>query len=358
MTERLSLFVNEALIRLRTLDFKREEGQGVTEYGIVLAFVAVALAAVLIVLKSQIIELHHEGRQGPRRPARERLGGQAKERAERGDRMIKPDLRRRSDRISAHTGGDPVRFFKRLRGEGGQGVVEFAMVLPLFALLIYVFVTFGKGIYVYFQLTHAANAGSPYRCCELAAARHPVPSPGIALRNKLQTDYSLPGGANVAICYPDSGKRVVGEPVQVDVYANVTFIPFVSMQIKGAATMRIEQDTTSNTQSRPDDESIHSVPHVVQDVMTRFDFRRLTRDETGSMLVAAGAAILIFATLVAAVLEADDGFSFVATYRREPMRPRWRPARPSTPASTSEQASRTRRPLTPSSRTRRSRTEA
>jgi Flp pilus assembly pilin Flp len=55
MTERLSLFVNEALIRLRTLDFKREEGQGVTEYGIVLAFVAVALAAVLIVLKGQII---------------------------------------------------------------------------------------------------------------------------------------------------------------------------------------------------------------------------------------------------------------------------------------------------------------
>jgi Flp pilus assembly pilin Flp len=55
MTERLSLFVNEALIRLRTLDFKREEGQGVTEYGIVLAFVAVALAAVLIALKSEII---------------------------------------------------------------------------------------------------------------------------------------------------------------------------------------------------------------------------------------------------------------------------------------------------------------
>ena len=55
MIERLSLIYNEALLRLATLDFKREEGQGVTEYGIVLAFVAVALAAVLIVLKSQII---------------------------------------------------------------------------------------------------------------------------------------------------------------------------------------------------------------------------------------------------------------------------------------------------------------
>lgn len=54
MTERLSLMFHEAALRLSTLDFKREEGQGVTEYGLVLAFVAIALAAVLIVLKDQI----------------------------------------------------------------------------------------------------------------------------------------------------------------------------------------------------------------------------------------------------------------------------------------------------------------
>jgi Flp pilus assembly pilin Flp len=54
MTERLSLIYHEAALRLATLDFKREEGQGVTEYGIVLAFVAVALAAVLLVLKGEI----------------------------------------------------------------------------------------------------------------------------------------------------------------------------------------------------------------------------------------------------------------------------------------------------------------
>jgi len=55
MTERLSLIVNNVALRLRTLDFKREEGQGVTEYGIVLAFVAVALAAVLVTLKGEIL---------------------------------------------------------------------------------------------------------------------------------------------------------------------------------------------------------------------------------------------------------------------------------------------------------------
>jgi Flp pilus assembly pilin Flp len=54
MAERLSLMFTEALIRLRTLDLKREEGQGVTEYGLVLAFVAIALVAVLLVLKTKI----------------------------------------------------------------------------------------------------------------------------------------------------------------------------------------------------------------------------------------------------------------------------------------------------------------
>jgi hypothetical protein len=154
-------------------------------------------------------------------------------------------LRSSTDRISASRGGDPVRFVTRLRGESGQSAVEFAMVLPLMALLIYVFVMFGKGIYVYFQLTHAANAGARIAAVNLPGPA-PSASPGVALRTKLQTDYSLPNGANIAICYPDAGKRTGGEPVQVDVYANVTFIPFVSMQIKGAATMRIEQDTTSN----------------------------------------------------------------------------------------------------------------
>jgi Flp pilus assembly pilin Flp len=54
MTERLSLLKVEAVRRFATLDFRRQDGQGVTEYGIVLAFVAIALAAVLILLKGKI----------------------------------------------------------------------------------------------------------------------------------------------------------------------------------------------------------------------------------------------------------------------------------------------------------------
>lgn len=53
MSERLSL-IFARVMAFDLSDLKREEGQGVTEYTLVLAFVAIALAAVLIVLKGGI----------------------------------------------------------------------------------------------------------------------------------------------------------------------------------------------------------------------------------------------------------------------------------------------------------------
>jgi Flp pilus assembly pilin Flp len=53
MYERMNLVLARAMM-FRLSDLRRQEGQGVTEYGIVLAFVAVALAAVLVVLKGDI----------------------------------------------------------------------------------------------------------------------------------------------------------------------------------------------------------------------------------------------------------------------------------------------------------------
>lgn len=53
--ERIQLFVGR-LMTVKLADLKGEEGQGVTEYGIVLAFVAVALAAVLVALGTGITD--------------------------------------------------------------------------------------------------------------------------------------------------------------------------------------------------------------------------------------------------------------------------------------------------------------
>lgn len=53
LSEQFTLAVGRALT-VSPADLRREEGQGVTEYGLALAFVAIALAAVLAVLKTKI----------------------------------------------------------------------------------------------------------------------------------------------------------------------------------------------------------------------------------------------------------------------------------------------------------------
>lgn len=53
MYERISLFLGRTLMA-RLSDLKREEGQGIVEYGLVIAFVALFLAAVLYFLGGQI----------------------------------------------------------------------------------------------------------------------------------------------------------------------------------------------------------------------------------------------------------------------------------------------------------------
>lgn len=51
--KRASLYVGR-MLTLRLDDLAREEGQGVTEYGLAVAFVAIALGAVLFVLSGAI----------------------------------------------------------------------------------------------------------------------------------------------------------------------------------------------------------------------------------------------------------------------------------------------------------------
>jgi Flp pilus assembly pilin Flp len=55
MYERISLFLGRALIsRPRLSDLRREEGQGITEYGMAVAFVVVALVGILALLKGHV----------------------------------------------------------------------------------------------------------------------------------------------------------------------------------------------------------------------------------------------------------------------------------------------------------------
>lgn len=118
------------------------------------------------------------------------------------------------------------------------------MVLPLLAAVALVCILFGKTLYVYIQVTHAANEGA-----RLAAVNQPTST---GLGSFLRSEFALPSGANIAICYPASGDRSFGKPIEVDVYSDASWVPIINLgQIKAAVTMRIEQDTSANTQLNP-----------------------------------------------------------------------------------------------------------
>jgi hypothetical protein len=153
------------------------------------------------------------------------------------------------DNLSAAThrpSGTPSPFLSRLRGESGQGVVEFAMVAPLLCVLVLVFVDFAKAMNYWLDLNHVAAEGAR------KAAVNTYPTAGeyqTYIRDRLETTElrsggtdSVPSGAEIAICLPEGSD--VGDPVTVQVKVGYDWIPFVdsgAFDIKGTATMRLEQ---------------------------------------------------------------------------------------------------------------------
>jgi Flp pilus assembly protein TadG len=127
--------------------------------------------------------------------------------------------------------------------EHGQAITEFAMVLPLLALFVLAAVLIGKALYVYLQVTHAANEGA-----RVASVNQPTSG---TLTSYLTGEYALPGGTTIAVCYPvnpdTNTTKQIGDPVQVDVYTSATWVPWLNTtKIIGAATMRLEQQATSS----------------------------------------------------------------------------------------------------------------
>jgi TadE-like protein len=142
--------------------------------------------------------------------------------------------------------GTPRAARGRLRSERGQGVVEFAMVVPLLCVLVLVIVDFAKAMNYWLDLNHVASEGAR------KAAVNTFPTSGeyqTYLRDRLETGElrnggtdSIPAGATIAICLPEGSD--VGDPVTVQVAVEYQWIPFIGAgwTIRGRATMRLEQN--------------------------------------------------------------------------------------------------------------------
>ncbi len=159
---------------------------------------------------------------------------------------IDPRLQMSAPRFAAG-GLSPVRRLthRAARGESGQSVVEFGMVVPLLCVLVLVFVDFGKAMNYWLDLTHVANQ---------IARQAAVNSPDLTTladecaqleTNELRTGSSSIDPTSITVTYPAGA--TAGNVVTVEVAAKYKFIPFIAKTwtIKGKASMRLEHDPTA-----------------------------------------------------------------------------------------------------------------
>ena len=119
------------------------------------------------------------------------------------------------------------------------------MVIPLFAAVVIVCILFGKALYDYIQLTHTANEAA-----RLAAVNQPQNV--TSLCTYLTSLGALPKGVTIFVRYqnPDGSTdgEAPGEPVTIKAVASGSWVPLIgsTIDLSSSATMRIEQDTSSN----------------------------------------------------------------------------------------------------------------
>ena len=149
-----------------------------------------------------------------------------------------------------HLGG------RRARSEDGVALVEFALVLPVLALLLFGMLDFGKAFNYWIDETHLANEGARWAVVN----RNPSSSGTLQeyIRDQATTPElrnggtsSVAGALQVCIEFP-SGTSNIGDPVKVTVQTTYRWLGIVSARlgitettIAGAATMRLESQPTN-----------------------------------------------------------------------------------------------------------------
>jgi Flp pilus assembly protein TadG len=135
-------------------------------------------------------------------------------------------------------------------------LVEFALILPVLALLFFGMLDFGKAFNYWIDETHLANEGARWAVVN----KNPASSGSLQqyIRNQVTTNElrtggtsSVPGPVQVCIDFP-SGTSNVGDPVRVTLSATYRWLGVISARtsitqttITGASTMRLEARPTT-----------------------------------------------------------------------------------------------------------------
>lgn len=154
-------------------------------------------------------------------------------------------------------GPRPLRRLSRRAGsEEGVALVEFALILPVLALMLFAMLDFGKAFNYWIDETHLANEGARWAVVN----KNPAASGTLQsyIRQQANTPELRNGGTTsladpvrVCIDFPN-GTTNVGDPVRVTLTANYRWLGLITSEtsltqttITGSATMRLEAKPTT-----------------------------------------------------------------------------------------------------------------
>jgi Flp pilus assembly protein TadG len=151
-----------------------------------------------------------------------------------------------------------ARALRRARSEKGVALVEFALLLPVLALLLFGMLDFGKAFNYWIDETHLANEGARW------AVVNKNPNSSGSLQQYIRSQATTPelrdggtssvaGPLSVCVTFP-AGTSNVGDPVKVTVETTYQWMGLIadrisvaSSTIRGSATMRLEAQPTTYT---------------------------------------------------------------------------------------------------------------
>ena len=157
--------------------------------------------------------------------------------------QLRPGKDRRESCVRAH------------RRQEGQALVEFALVAPVFFLLVAGIIQFGVALNYWLDLQRIANQGARWAVVNAypGCPRSGPDAPCLTTLQQYLASRPVSGGLqpDVEICFEEEtgapSGATVGDPVTVRLTTEFHLVPIlklVSLDLRGVATMRVEQKPT------------------------------------------------------------------------------------------------------------------
>ncbi|HEX4520036.1 MAG TPA: TadE family protein [Gaiellaceae bacterium] len=139
---------------------------------------------------------------------------------------------------------------QRLKSQRGQALVEFALILPIFLLLVIGVFDFGQAENRKNNLNFLANEAA--RFAEVNSCAPCLGPPAITINAYVANGADTSPPPSIKVCFP-SGTHNVGDPIKVTASAPFTWLgtglkglPFGTITIESTVTARILVDPGSS----------------------------------------------------------------------------------------------------------------